>query len=694
MKNLVLFVFFTFLAGYILGQQRLNLGQSLLPGQSLISANRNYRLIYQPDGNLVLYRNRDNFPLWSTKTYNQPAGKCIMQSDGNFVMYKPNGEAIWASIKNWNVPDPCRGQFLIMQDDGNAVIYDGNNVPMWSSGTYLEAINDNLHGIPCPNGVSVIENRPSVVPFTPINQRGTSFGMTRNSVRREYNRQNENRNVEANTGRYCTTAIVSEAKGDFEKIVLGNQNDKIFPGAIYYDNAIVEGTYNGPTDLQLQPYDIVTDLFSASSTGSSGIRVNPSLSDVRDGISQLLRRAGSNPRNAANVFLEVNSLSTTEQLAFQLGAGYQGYGVDLEADFNYMKSLSKNVFMAKLVQVYYSVTTNSNVSGRTLIANSTIPSNLIYVSKVNYGRMGYVMISSDASREEIQAALNFRYSGSGNSVSVDARLRYERTLNSLSVKGFFLGGDADRLEIITSPNQLGNFTQYVRNGLRVDPNIPPIPVSYEMKYLNDNATAGVRATTTYTERQCEPGKGIRIKLHNVAIEDHHGGDCSYAWGTAKVEVWETNAQRTPSKKITAAPFLNGDLYWNRPDGRNPLRATINYATVRGRGNIDEGNFNGIGMERLYLLDPKAVNEGRILVRFSLNINTNHKDNDFAALGFHGMNRVETKDYWLKDILVTQDDYTRNKDTTYKYGTLQVGKFCSNTDRVHCFYGFFSILNER
>ena len=56
---------------------RLNQGQELSPGQSLYSPNRKYRLIYQSDGNLVLYRNADEFALWSTKTHGQSAGKLI-----------------------------------------------------------------------------------------------------------------------------------------------------------------------------------------------------------------------------------------------------------------------------------------------------------------------------------------------------------------------------------------------------------------------------------------------------------------------------------------------------------------------------------------------------------------------------------------------------------------------------------------
>lgn len=516
------------------------------------------------------------------------------------------------------------------------------------------------------------------------------FAITRTAVTPKITRTNENKSVDEN-GRYCTTAIVSEEKGDFEKLVLGIQNDKIFPGAIYYDYALVEGTYNTPNDLVRRPYEIVTDMYSASTGGQRPVEsVQPDRGSVYGGIGNLMRRA-QNVRNASNVFVDVKTLNSNEQLEFELGAGYQGSGVNLQASFNYFKQSSKNIFIAKLKQVYFSVTVNSNNPGRTLISGAASP-NLMYLSKVNYGRIGYLIIESDQNSEAIRAALDFRYSGGGNTVSVDARIAYEKTLASMRIQGYFLGGDANNSVQITSPDRLQEFNRYVQNGLRLDPSVAPTPISFEMKYLNDDATAGIRATTTYTERQCEPGKGIKIKLHNVAIEDIHGGDCSYAWGTAKVEVWETDSQGNLLRLVNPGPALNGNLFWNQPDGRNPLRAVVNYGTVRGQGTVDNGLLNGIGTERNYFLDPKVVADGRVLIKFSLNINTNHKDNDLSALGYHGMNRVETRDYRLRDVIKTSEEVTRGSSGAYKYGTLQVGKFCSNTDRQHCFYGLFSVTN--
>ena len=102
--------------------------QSLLRGQSLISANGRYRLDMQEDGNLVLYRTQDGHPLWASGTNGHAVSRCIMQSDGNLVIYGFPG-AIWATGTNGKP-----NSFLVVQDDGNLVIYEPN-APVWASGT-------------------------------------------------------------------------------------------------------------------------------------------------------------------------------------------------------------------------------------------------------------------------------------------------------------------------------------------------------------------------------------------------------------------------------------------------------------------------------------------------------------------------------------------------------------------------------
>ena len=530
----------------------------------------------------------------------------------------------------------------------------------------------------------LIKGSTAIKYIVPANATNPSFRMQRGTIsaKKTVTSTSTATAPDAN-GRYCTTSVVSEEKGDYTKIVLGNQNDKIYPGAVYYDNAFIDGTYNAPTTLQLKPYDITTDLFSAAFSGSSIVNVQPSLGGVSDGIGNLMRKGG-NVKNASRTSVEVKSLSSSEQLAFEIGAGFTGYGADLNVSFNYMKATNKNVFIAKLTQVYFSVMLN-RADGKTLVENSETFPNLVYVNKVNYGRLGYILISSDSSRESIQAALDFTYSSGSVSVNANARLNYQRTLASMQISGFFFGGDAANTISLTSPNQLQSFDDYVQNGLRLDPNVAPVAISYELKYLNDNATAATRSTTSYTERQCTPAQGIKIQLHNVAIEDIHGGDCSYAWGTVAVEVWETNAQKQPIR------MLSNFNMWNY-QGNAPNRTVINYADIRAGNTLRPEIKNIPNGTKSIAINPLLATENRVMLRFKININTNHKDNDFAALGFHGMNRVETVDKMLNEVFAGSD-MIQSRPNDYKYGTYVAGRFCSNTDRVHCFYALFTVTNN-
>jgi hypothetical protein len=111
-------------------KDQLSAGESLNPGEKLISSNQIFRLEYQKDGNLVIYK--FDTPLWSTGTNGKPIEQTRFQDDGNLVMYDQNNHAIWEIGKYGS---EYQGSQLIMQDDGNLVAYDKNGNSYWASGT-------------------------------------------------------------------------------------------------------------------------------------------------------------------------------------------------------------------------------------------------------------------------------------------------------------------------------------------------------------------------------------------------------------------------------------------------------------------------------------------------------------------------------------------------------------------------------
>lgn len=95
----------------------------------LRSENGKYMLVFQQDGNLVLYKNGNN-PIWATMTNERPSKKLSWQRDGNFVIYDVNNNPIWAT----NSHNKDAG-YITLQNDGNLVIYTYNNQPVWASNT-------------------------------------------------------------------------------------------------------------------------------------------------------------------------------------------------------------------------------------------------------------------------------------------------------------------------------------------------------------------------------------------------------------------------------------------------------------------------------------------------------------------------------------------------------------------------------
>lgn len=105
-------------------------GRWLNPGYWIKSPNGRYQLIYQNDGNLVLY-GPGNQALWNSGTWGRSAGRAIIQNDGNLVVYDAGGRSVWHSGTWGNA-----GARLALQDDGNLVVYATNGRAVWNSGTY------------------------------------------------------------------------------------------------------------------------------------------------------------------------------------------------------------------------------------------------------------------------------------------------------------------------------------------------------------------------------------------------------------------------------------------------------------------------------------------------------------------------------------------------------------------------------
>ena len=72
-----------------MNKPRIEVNEELRPGDTRFSPNGHYMVIYQMDGNLVVYDQQKPPPnwIWESRTDGRSQGFLIMQSDGNLVLY-------------------------------------------------------------------------------------------------------------------------------------------------------------------------------------------------------------------------------------------------------------------------------------------------------------------------------------------------------------------------------------------------------------------------------------------------------------------------------------------------------------------------------------------------------------------------------------------------------------------------------
>lgn len=93
------------------------------------SDNGKYYVVFQKDGNLVVYNNWNRSAVWNSGTANKGATHCIFQPhDGNLVIYNRNG-AIWDTSTYG-----CGADELRLSNEGELYIYNKSaNESVWSN---------------------------------------------------------------------------------------------------------------------------------------------------------------------------------------------------------------------------------------------------------------------------------------------------------------------------------------------------------------------------------------------------------------------------------------------------------------------------------------------------------------------------------------------------------------------------------
>jgi hypothetical protein len=102
-------------------------GATLGSGQTLISANSQYELAMQRQGNFVIYRATPSggwAEVWANAGTGVPGSYLVMQPQGNLVLYSP-GPHPRALCSTGTTAGPGLPTFMLLQGDGNLVVFQG-----------------------------------------------------------------------------------------------------------------------------------------------------------------------------------------------------------------------------------------------------------------------------------------------------------------------------------------------------------------------------------------------------------------------------------------------------------------------------------------------------------------------------------------------------------------------------------------
>lgn len=312
---------------------------------------------------------------------------------------------------------------------------------------------------------------------------------------------------------------------------LGMNDDIIWPGSLVRGDRVNDFVYE-PIAVARGPVTLSLSLESSMGTGPSITEQvdNPKLSTVRQGISDLLKKAVTKETRApAKVEFNYQRVYEEDQMKLVLGTDVKYGAGKVNANFNWDSTAKKTKILARYRQIYYSIDIDPPLSGADLFAPSmTAPrltamlppgSKPMYIAGVSYGMMALMFIETDASEENIKAALEAEYSG-GADVKINGEVTAKNILENSSIKILVYGGSTAHLKNLETGYE--GFKNVIEASSDFGPDSPGVPLLYKFRHLSDNTLALTTLTSQYTiTRPIQILQDVRVTLVNITCTSNN-----------------------------------------------------------------------------------------------------------------------------------------------------------------------------
>ena len=343
----------------------------------------------------------------------------------------------------------------------------------------------------------------------------------------------------------CVTRNVNE-KIDYQALPVFSQNEFIYPGALLDASKIINnqfGYYIPPSGYQRQPYRVSANLYTMTGPPQSPSEMigdeageDFSQASFNEALSRIMNRnANANP--PVDLQLEFIEATTQEELSVKLGYNLSASvpaelvailtGIPVGANASVSASASASSFGSKsrlLLKVHYSFyTVKASPQDENFnkflnpVAGADISNNVVFVSSVQYGSIGYVYFESDKSITELSAAVSQAVGVTGPAeqgsvnvnVSAEARAKFSSTVNKMIAVGRGLGIPSNSSIQLTSLDQLIGLIGELRNW---GPSNQGVPIAYTMNFLKDGVQAVVSYSTQFQNKVCTQPELTSLKF--------------------------------------------------------------------------------------------------------------------------------------------------------------------------------------
>ena len=467
--------------------------------------------------------------------------------------------------------------------------------------------------------------------------------------------------------------------------------DWLLPGLIMKSKDVLNGSYKIANVGDMNSFTILNQ-----KSGKSIKVVSPHRkSNLIKAVKILKSQLGKNDLHTVfqGSYTEVNSL---EEISFKIEGKYSLsvpaiVSIDIASSAKSTTRNEKYYYLIKFEQKLFSVEIQDYEMldvKNSIFKGNVNPSNLVYVSSVNYGRRAIVIVSS--TKKFASSELNIK--ASFETITQDGELEFNgKTLkegSEINIEAFFYGGDTNAalsdFYKTAQSKKIDIKTYLTRNATNVH---QALPINYTLKNFNGDVV-GIVSSLSQKVKTCVPIDSeektkIRITLENFECMD--SGDDALVGGDLKDDYgfnqWIDYTAK--EKKVHST-----DVYRNaRPynfiidDGKDRIIS----GNKRHQFWVEEGKKKKIGNYIDFDISASELNDSR--AKFIINNNLKeYSDNTTSMAGGNSKVLIDIR----KVVLALSDLSDVQKGQWKTYGQMKLRRYSDDSDDI---YGYITFSKD-